>query len=236
MFCLVWYQGSHTRPGRAHLCQSQGLELKLGWSVGHKLSGDGIAEGPKPPYVQGQFGVIALLKAGVARSVFQWWGEWMRRGGQTGGRETGREASSVPQVMWSGPWQWSGNKEMGGLETHLKVDLTGSDGGAEERWWDEDGEGESRSLTQLCGWWTWPWARSSRRRKQFEAEAAGFNSGHFLFEGPGRCLRGDIQAKELGVRSMGVGVRKVWVQVPFLALMNKLPRLWNSVCLCVKWG
>lgn len=69
----------------------------------------------------------------------------MRRSGQTGGREmgremgretgreTGREASSVPQVMWSGPWQRSGNKGMGGLETHLKVDLTGSDGGAEER-------------------------------------------------------------------------------------------------------
>ena len=81
--------------------------------MGHKLSGDGIAEGPKPPYVQGQFGVIALLKAGVARSVFQRWGEWTRRSGQTGGRETGREAgretgreaSSVPQVMWSGPWQ-----------------------------------------------------------------------------------------------------------------------------------
>lgn len=66
------------------------------------MSREGIAEGPKLLYVQ--FGVIALLKAGVARSVFQRWGEWMRQSGQTGGREMGREASSVSRVMWSGPW------------------------------------------------------------------------------------------------------------------------------------
>ena len=35
------------------------------------MSGNGIAEGPKQLYVQGQFGGIALLKAGVARSVLQ---------------------------------------------------------------------------------------------------------------------------------------------------------------------
>lgn len=39
--------------------------------MGHEVSGDGIAEGPKQLYAQGQFGVIALLKAGVARSVLQ---------------------------------------------------------------------------------------------------------------------------------------------------------------------
>lgn len=60
--------------------------------MGHKLSGDGIAEGPKLLYVQGQFGVIALFKSRCGKISFSVmgrmdeteWADW-RQGDRQGG-------------------------------------------------------------------------------------------------------------------------------------------------------
>lgn len=46
-------------------------------------------------------------------------------------------------------------------------------------------------------------------RSRFEAEDVEFNSGHFIFEAPGKYLRAGVQGKELGARGMGFEVTKV---------------------------